>query len=85
MRERGFSVKKTVLKTAGAAAILICAGASQAADNTGIPKLAYSEFGWFPVSDDFESSKSGPGPVVSDPAHPYYNNQSDKQIGRAHV
>ena len=52
---------------------------AQAAGAAEIPRLSFAEFGWFPVSDDFEAPKSGPGPVVSDPAHPYYNNQSDKQ------
>jgi hypothetical protein len=44
-----------------------------------IPIFSASDFGWFPVSDDFLPPLSGPGPVVSDPAHPYYSNQSGRQ------
>lgn len=46
---------------------------------TSIPALGYSDTGWFPVSDDFQPPPSGPGPVMSDPAHPYYSNQSGRQ------
>jgi hypothetical protein len=52
---------------------------AQAAGAAEIPRLSFAEFGWFPVSDDFEAPKSGPGPVVSDPAHPYFSNQSGVQ------
>jgi hypothetical protein len=48
-------------------------------DGYGIPRLGFSEFGWFPVSDDFTAPAEGPGPVMSDPAHPYYSNQSGRQ------
>src|ERR1051326_5716357 len=41
--------------------------------------LSYSEYGWFPVGDDFLLPDSGPGPVVSDPAPPYYSKQSGRQ------
>ena len=41
--------------------------------------LSYSEFGWFPVGDNFIEPASGPGPVGSDPEHPYYSNQSGRQ------
>jgi hypothetical protein len=44
-----------------------------------IPNFSYADMGWFPVGDDFLPPVSGPGPVVSDPAHPYYSNQSGKQ------
>jgi len=43
------------------------------------PNLGFSEFGWFPVSDDFQPPLSGPGPVLSDPAHPYFSNQTGQQ------
>ena len=44
-----------------------------------IPDFGHSDTGWFPVGDDFLPPVSGPGPVVSDPAHPYYSNQSGRQ------
>jgi len=61
-----------------AAAALICSSAL-AAEGTKIPRLGFADFGWFPVSDDFEQPETGPGPVVSDPAHPYFSNQSGRQ------
>jgi hypothetical protein len=60
------------------AAILLGASAYAAPQNA-IPHFGYSDFGWFPASDDFAQPASGPGPVISDPAHPYYNNQSGRQ------
>ena len=67
---------------AGVLAALLCASAACAAgadSKSGIPRLGFSDFGWFPVSGDFQQPESGPGPVVSDPAHPYYSNQSGRQ------
>ena len=62
------------------AAAWACVAAGANADSTAkIPDLSYADTGWFPVSDDFQPPASGPGPVVSDPAHPYYSNQSGKQ------
>jgi hypothetical protein len=49
------------------------------ADHSSIPDFGHSDRGWFPVGDDFLPPVAGPGPVVSDPAHPYYNNQSGRQ------
>jgi len=56
-----------------------CGASFAASDPSGIPRLGYSDFGWFPVSDDFLPPAEGPGPVMSDPAHPYYSNQSGRQ------
>ena len=53
--------------------------AQQRADHKPIPRLGFSDFGWYPVSDDFEPPLSGPGPVVSDAAHPYSSNQTGRQ------
>jgi hypothetical protein len=44
-----------------------------------IPDLAAAGYGWFEVGDDFLPPPSGPGPVVSDPAHPYQSNASGLQ------
>jgi len=56
------------------------AGRAQAAAGSGgIPRLGFADFGWFPVSDDFQPPAEGAGPVISDPAHPYYSNQSGRQ------
>lgn len=64
----------------------LCAGAAlglalhaQESRSDAIPRLGFADFGWFPVSDDFQNPVSGPGPVVSDPAHPYFSNQSGRQ------
>jgi hypothetical protein len=52
----------------------------QAAPKDGaIPDLAAVGYGWFEVGDDFLPPPSGPGPVVSDPAHPYQSNASGLQ------
>ena len=53
--------------------------AASAGHDAAIPDLSHSDTGWFPVGDDFIPPASGPGPVVSDPAHPYYSNQSGRQ------
>jgi hypothetical protein len=54
--------------------------AAQAANEAAkIPDFSHSDTGWFPISDDFLPPTSGPGPVMSDPAHPYYSNQSGRQ------
>ena len=50
-----------------------------AGPNRAIPVFSSADTGWFPVSDDFQPPLSGPGPVISDPAHPYYSNQSGRQ------
>jgi hypothetical protein len=44
-----------------------------------VPNLSHADTGWFPVGDDFLPPPAGAGPVVSDPAHPYYSNQSGRQ------
>jgi hypothetical protein len=61
-------------------AALAAAGQAQVPPaHKAVPRLGYSDMGWFPVSDDFQPPLSGPGPVVSDPAHPYYSNQAGRQ------
>jgi len=64
---------------AAAIALLFASSAEWAADGSGIPRLGFADSGWFPVSDDFQPPPEGPGPVISDPAHPYYSNQSGRQ------
>src|ERR1700743_958385 len=61
------------------AACVSSSGWAAHANKGAAPRLGFSNFGWFPVSDDFAQPASGPGPVGSDPAHPYYNNQSGRQ------
>lgn len=60
-------------------AALVTAGAAQQRTDHKIPRLGFSNFGWFPVSDDFQPLPSGPGPVVSDAANPYFSNQAGRQ------
>src|SRR5262252_8877622 len=60
---------------------VICAGAalvvaSAAAQNTAIPMLSAVGSGWLEVGDDLLPPPAGPGPVMSDPAHPYHSNIS---------
>jgi hypothetical protein len=62
------------------AAALACAVVAQtpalAADNAAIPNFAPDGLtGWLkPPGDEFLPPESGPGPVKSDPAHPYVSN-----------
>jgi len=59
----------------------VCAAAalslpSAAAQNAAIPALSIPRAGWLEVGDDLLPPPSGPGPVMSDPAHPYHSNIS---------
>jgi hypothetical protein len=46
-----------------------------------IPKLAFADFGWSKVADDFQPPPSGPGPVTFEKEHPYVpNNDSGVQV-----
>ena len=61
-------------------ALLACAGAGfvsgAVAQDTLIPPLSKLGFGWLEIGDDLLPPPSGPGPVLSDPAHPYHSNIS---------
>ena len=57
---------------------------ARAADESAIPNFGMdARVGWVagvpdskdPIGDDFLPPPSGPGPVTSDPAHPYIDNQ----------
>src|SRR5690348_2408194 len=46
-----------------------------------IPQFQSANVGWSKVADDFQPPKAGPGPVISDPAHPYVaNNDQGRQV-----
>ena len=46
-----------------------------------VPQLQSANVGWSKVADDFEVPESGPGPVMSDAAHPYIpNNDEGRQV-----
>jgi hypothetical protein len=62
---------------AGLAAVLLSADAAAGAGP--VPKFAAAGYGWFEEGDDFLPPSSGPGPVLSDPEHPYHSNQSGLQ------
>src|SRR6266566_8585423 len=73
-------IKCVLTGVAAAALASLMLSNAQGAGKTGtIPNFSSADTGWFPVSDDFQPPPSGPGPVVSDPAHPYYSNQSGRQ------
>jgi hypothetical protein len=62
-------------------ACLVCAGAAlvlpaAAAQSLAVPPLQGLGLGWLEVGDDLLPPSSGPGPVTSDPAHPYHSNIS---------
>jgi hypothetical protein len=60
-------------------AMLVATTETQGSEGRAIPRLGFSAIGWFPVSDDFAPPLSGPGPVLSDPGHPYLSNQTGQQ------
>jgi hypothetical protein len=72
---------RSILIGVAAAAVgsVVLSDAKAAGNGGAIPNFSSADTGWFPVSDDFQPPPSGPGPVVSDPEHPYYSNQSGKQ------
>jgi hypothetical protein len=67
---------KHAIMAGGVAAGLVCAvvtlGPAQAAENTKVPDFAPdANTGWLAQDDEFIPPPSGPGPIRSDPAHPY--------------
>jgi hypothetical protein len=69
---------------AAALAVLLCAGSALwpalAAD--GVPDLSSKNSGWDGDGEnEFTPPKSGPGPVTSDPAHPYVSNFAARRTG----
>jgi hypothetical protein len=62
--------------TGGMIAILVCAGIAQrpahGAETAAVPNFSPDNMtGWLAQDDEFILPPSGPGPIVSDPAHPY--------------
>ena len=71
-----------VLRIARRAAFL-CAGVAfavswAAAQDAAVSALSPPGMGWLEIGDDLLPPPSGPGPVMSDPAHPYHSNISGK-------
>jgi hypothetical protein len=71
----------------GAVTCLLWASATlapaTAADTPAIPDLSSSNTAWDGNGDnDFTPPKSGPGPVMSDPAHPYISNFTARRTGQ---
>jgi hypothetical protein len=67
---------KRAIMAGGVVAGLVCAGAmlgpAQGAENTKVPDFAPdANTGWLAQDDEFIPPPSGPGPIRSDPAHPY--------------
>ena len=82
MRKTGALKLTEGLVAAGVAAgAMLWPGSIEAAQHAArIPDLgAGAGFGWFSIGDDLLPPSSGPGPVVSDPAHPYQSNTSGRQ------
>jgi hypothetical protein len=56
----------------GVLAALVCASAALGAESAPVPNFApNSATGWLAQDDEFIPPPTGPGPIVSDPAHPY--------------
>src|SRR5881227_892359 len=56
---------------------LLCAAAALGAETPtrGVPDFSANDVSWEGVGMEFMPPPSGPGPVVSDKAHPYISNQ----------
>jgi len=64
-------------------AALVCGVAALwpalAADQMPVPDFSSNNVSWIAVDNELISPPSGPGPVKSDPAHPYYGNYAGRQ------
>lgn len=57
------------------AAVLLPANSAPAQQSPAIPQFGFADYAWSKVADDFQAIPgAGPGPVVSDKAHPYRPN-----------
>jgi len=73
---RGINPSNRVLAAAGWLALLLWpASAAQPA----APNFSGHDFGWIAVDNEFIPPASGPGPVTSDPAHPFIGNNRGGQ------
>ena len=62
------------------ASAALSGGSMFAAQRPSPPDFATDDVtSWLPVGDDYLPSASGPGPITSDPAHPYIPNFTGKQ------
>jgi hypothetical protein len=90
-----WSAERHWLSMSRSAAVLICTIVpfwhAAAADNAAIPNFGMDpKVGWIagvqesnePLGDDFLPPPSGPGPVMSDPDHPYIDNQYANRTGK---
>jgi hypothetical protein len=79
--KEGFMPRDTRWSSAKLRACFVCAAAAlvlsgAAAPNEAVAPLSKLGFGWLEIGDDLLPPPSGPGPVMSDPAHPYHSNIS---------
>jgi len=69
---------RTFAGTIGAA-MLMCAGATLAADDAKVPPFAFMDGGWQALGADFLQPASGPGPVRDIPGHEHGGNNTGVQ------
>lgn len=67
-----------IVRTAIAVAALALSFAAAPAQQR-VPDFSSHDFGWIAVDNEFIRPPSGPGPVVSDPAHPFVGNNKGGQ------
>jgi hypothetical protein len=81
LRRKAVTLEKAA--AAGLAASFLAAGAALAQGSGAIPNFAPdNSTSWYPdrpTGDDFLPPESGPGPVISDPVHPYVPNGGGRQ------
>jgi hypothetical protein len=63
----------------GALSIILMASSLTAAAPSPVPDFSSHDFGWIAVDNEFIKPASGPGPVTSDPAHPFIGNNKGGQ------
>ena len=67
------------------AGVLVCSaslGHAQQTPSTAIPDLSSNAAAWIGIGNDLVPPPSGPGPVVSDKAHPYISNDLARRTGQ---
>ena len=61
--------------------VWVTAAGPAGAQHTSVPDLSSNFAGWVANTEDYEGVEGLPGPVASDPAHPYYSNATARRRG----
>jgi hypothetical protein len=72
---------KGLVAIAALTGLVWVAAGPAAAQQTSLPDLTSNLAGWVANTEDYEAVEGSPGPVTSDPAHPYYSNATARRLG----